>query len=164
MKSKAKLTPFAAFAAILPLILGVGGTGFSATLFKNSQTGAYSFAIRGTEPGYADLLGADFGDIVMDGIAMDQVVDMYNYWQSLNHVGSLALQALIYRMNSDWALENIAGLFNPDYPLGGASRLRERWRPVCGHFCRLFVVHGITMNSSQATKLSRNPPRHHLAS
>ena len=66
-------------------ILGIGGTGFSATLFKNSQTGAYTFAIRGTEPGYADLLGADFGDIVMDGIAMDQVVDMYNYWQSLNH-------------------------------------------------------------------------------
>jgi hypothetical protein len=58
----------------------------------------------------------------------------------------------------------LLALLNPDYPLGGASRLRERWRPVCGHFCRLFVVHGITMNSSQATKLSRNPPRHHLAS
>ncbi len=69
------------------------------------------------------------------------------------------VQAEVYH----WFFGKISAL-NPDYPLGGASRLRERWRPVCGHFCRLFVVHGITMNSSQATKLSRNPPRHHLAS
>jgi hypothetical protein len=50
----------------------------------------------------------------------------------------------------------------PNYPLGGSSSLRERWRPHCGHFGRLFVVHGIAMDSSQATKLPRNPPRHHL--
>ena len=62
--------------------------GFSATLFRNKDTNAYSFAIRGTVGIASDLLGADFGDIVMDGIAMDQVVDMYNYWQSLNHVGN----------------------------------------------------------------------------
>jgi len=55
-------------------------------------------------------------------------------------------------------------VFNPDYPLGGALRLRDCWRPVCGHYCRLFVVHGTTMDNEQATKLSRNPPRHHLAS
>ena len=58
------------------------GTGFSATLFQNKTTGQYTFAIRGTEPGIPDA-AADLGDIVTDGIAMDQVVDMYNYWHRL---------------------------------------------------------------------------------
>jgi Ca2+-binding RTX toxin-like protein len=61
--------------------------GFSATVFKDTSTGAYTFAIRGTVGLVSDLLGADFGDIVMDGLAMDQIVDMYNYWQSLNTTG-----------------------------------------------------------------------------
>jgi len=42
------------------------GTGFSATLFHNKDTGAYTYAIRGTQPGYADI-----GDIVADGIVLD---------------------------------------------------------------------------------------------
>lgn len=53
------------------------GSGFSATLFLDTTTGQYTFAARGTEPGVTDLLGADFGNIVMDGLAMDQIVDMY---------------------------------------------------------------------------------------
>ncbi len=73
------------------------GTGFSATLFRNNATGEYTFAIRGTEAGplngglagYADLLGADLGDIVFDGLTLDQIVDMYNYWKSLNSIGSV---------------------------------------------------------------------------
>lgn len=64
------------------------GSGFSGTLFQNKATGEYTFALRGTEPGYADLLGADFGDIVSDGLTMDQIVDMYNYWQSLHSFGT----------------------------------------------------------------------------
>jgi len=53
--------------------------------------------------------------------------------------------------------------FNPDNPLGDPAGLRECWRTLCGHFCRLLVVHGTTMYSFQATKLPRKPPRHHLA-
>ncbi|HEY6093367.1 MAG TPA: VCBS domain-containing protein [Gallionellaceae bacterium] len=63
------------------------GSGFSATLFLDKRTGQYSFATRGTQPGYADLLASDLGDIVGDGIAIDQVVDMYNYWKSLTSSG-----------------------------------------------------------------------------
>ena len=72
------------------------GSGFSATVFEKldangNGTGQYSFAARGTQVGLwppttADL-SADIGDIVADGIALDQVVDMYNYWQSLNTSG-----------------------------------------------------------------------------
>ena len=72
------------------------GSGFSATVFEKLDangigTGQYSFAARGTQVGLlppttADL-SADLGDIVADGIALDQVVDMYNYWQSLTHSG-----------------------------------------------------------------------------
>ena len=41
------------------------------------------FAARGTEPTLEDLVITDFSDIVLDGIAIGQVVDMYNYWQRL---------------------------------------------------------------------------------
>jgi len=56
-------------------------SGFSATLLKNRKTGAYSYAIRGTAGG-TDI-AADVGDIVLDGLAMDQIVDMYNHWMKL---------------------------------------------------------------------------------
>src|SRR4029079_7491435 len=45
-----------------PVVVGVIGTGFSATLFQNLETGRYTFAIRGTNDFVADLLGADIGD------------------------------------------------------------------------------------------------------
>ncbi|MFZ3086872.1 MAG: putative Ig domain-containing protein [Methylotenera sp.] len=68
-------------------------SGFSGTLFQRIdadsvsgyQANAYVFAIRGSTP---DNLGIDFradlGDIFIDGVAYEQVVDLYNYWQRLN--------------------------------------------------------------------------------
>lgn len=59
-------------------------SGFSATVFESlDHPGELSFAIRGTA-GLQDLVITDASDIVLDGIALDQVVDMYNYWQRLN--------------------------------------------------------------------------------
>lgn len=72
--------------------LGFGGTGFSATLFQNIHTNGFTFAIRGTEPGFADLV-ADVNDIVVDGIAMDQLVDMFNYWQRLTTAPGVSYSA-----------------------------------------------------------------------
>ena len=57
-------------------------SGFSATLFKNRETGEYSFAIRGST-NLADF-NADARLISRDGIAAAQLVDLYNYWQQLN--------------------------------------------------------------------------------
>lgn len=58
-------------------------SGYSSTLFRSkNDPSEYVFAIRGTEQLFADG-GADIGDIVFDGIALDQVVDMYNEWQRL---------------------------------------------------------------------------------
>jgi Ca2+-binding RTX toxin-like protein len=68
-------------------MLGLSGSGFSATVFQNIATGAYTFAARGTEPNYTDLLGTDLSGVVADGIAIEQVIDMYNYWQSLTNLG-----------------------------------------------------------------------------
>ena len=60
------------------------GSGFSATVFESiDNPGQYSIAMRGTA-GATDLM-ADAGDVLTDGLALDQIVDMYNYWQSLNH-------------------------------------------------------------------------------
>jgi len=66
-------------------------SGFSATLFKgigdnNELAGEYVLAIRGTA-GAVDLL-ADGGDIILDGLAVDQIIDLYNYLQRLTHPGN----------------------------------------------------------------------------
>jgi hypothetical protein len=62
------------------------GTGFSATLFKNNHTGQYSFAIRGST-GINDF-DSDASLIATDGIAVSQLVELYNYWQSLTSTNS----------------------------------------------------------------------------
>ncbi|WP_158895378.1 MULTISPECIES: hypothetical protein [unclassified Pseudomonas] len=59
-------------------------SGFASTLFENKD-GAYVFAIRGTEKTSASDMAADFGDLVLDGIAVEQLVDMYNTWQRYTH-------------------------------------------------------------------------------
>ena len=53
--------------------------GFSATIFRNIQTGDYSLAIRGSTD-LADF-SADAALIVVDGVAVRQIVDLYNFWQ-----------------------------------------------------------------------------------
>ena len=60
-------------------------SGFSATLFKSTDPGRqkpYVLAIRGTA-GPQDLIAVDFSDIVVDGLAIDQIVDLWNYWKQL---------------------------------------------------------------------------------
>ena len=92
------------------------GSGFSGTVFKNIASNEYTFSLRGTEPGYADLLGADAGDIVADGLALDQIMDMYNYWQSLTHAGVYQAKQLVtmttetVALNAAYVLSTAAGL------------------------------------------------------
>ncbi|HQW20009.1 MAG TPA: hypothetical protein PLI90_04970 [Rhodocyclaceae bacterium] len=88
---------------------GLTGTGFSATLFFSKDTGQYTFAIRGTEPGYPDLFGADFGDLVVDGLPLDQIVEMYNYWQSLTHPGHYQAAKLEVQLSETAALKLLVG-------------------------------------------------------
>ena len=67
-------------------------SGFSATLFREVEkdengdnkkpTDRYVLAMRGTAGG-KDLLTTDGGDIVNDGLAHHQIVDMYNFWQQI---------------------------------------------------------------------------------
>ena len=65
-------------------------SGFSATLFQdnkvkdNKKDVEYVLAIRGTSQRYQDLIATDIGDIVSDGLAVDQIVDMYNWWQQVS--------------------------------------------------------------------------------
>ncbi len=60
--------------------------GFSATIFKNRQTGAYTLAIRGS----TDLtdFSADAALIAADGIAVRQLVDLYNFWNRSTTAGN----------------------------------------------------------------------------
>ncbi len=64
-------------------------SGFSATVFQSisgNSNGEYTLAIRGTVLGLDDL-GADVGDIMADGLAWEQIIDLYNYTQELTHHG-----------------------------------------------------------------------------
>lgn len=67
-------------------------SGLSATLFQekgsSSNTGL-TLAIRGTEPfaqAGVDLVQADLGGIVLEGAALYQIVDLYNYWKQLTAI------------------------------------------------------------------------------
>ena len=99
-----------------PFTLDLFGTGYSGTLFQNIETGAYSLSLRGTNDIVADVFGADVGDIVADGLAMDQVVDLYNYWQSLTRVGVYQGKRLVtlttetVALNAAYAVSTLAGL------------------------------------------------------
>ncbi|GAB6069162.1 hypothetical protein JCM30760_02590 [Thiomicrorhabdus hydrogeniphila] len=58
-------------------------SGYSSTLFQN-RDGSFVLAFRGTEGLKSDdLWSADIGDIVTDGLAIKQIVDMYNEWQRI---------------------------------------------------------------------------------
>jgi len=64
---------------------------FSGTLFKGkmggSNPGKYVLALKGTKEFRKDLIKSDVGDIVLDGLAHHQIVDLYNFWQQITHKG-----------------------------------------------------------------------------
>lgn len=73
-------------------------SGFSATVFEKldangNGTRQYTFAPRGTQ-GSVDILQADLSQIARSGVAYNQIVDMYNYWQSLNTAAGSTYQAM----------------------------------------------------------------------
>lgn len=59
-------------------------TGFSATIFRDTETGANTLSVRGTRAtSAADILN-DINVIAGDGLAVAQLVDLYNFWQRAN--------------------------------------------------------------------------------
>ncbi|MFH0784980.1 MAG: calcium-binding protein, partial [Pseudomonadota bacterium] len=82
-------------------------SGFSATLFKNKETGEFFYANRGTEPGQVldDLVITDGGDIVTDGLAINQIVDMYNDWQRIQSTGVYQAAKLDLKLEETALLE-----------------------------------------------------------
>ena len=77
-------------------------SGFSGTVFRRIDSdpatglvaGDLVFALRGTEQVGLDLFQADFNELVNNGLAFRQIIDMYNYLQRLiTPAGQLARQA-----------------------------------------------------------------------
>lgn len=50
---------------------------FSATLFKSNTDSEFTLAFRGTAGIVDDLLYADLGDIVLDGLVVGKIIDIY---------------------------------------------------------------------------------------
>jgi len=61
-------------------------SGFSGTLFRDKGTQEYVMAFKGTD-GPKDLWITDVADIVSNGAAHNQIIDMYNFWQQIKHSG-----------------------------------------------------------------------------
>ena len=116
--SEAQATAFAARYQVVSQytaasFFGLTGTGFSATVFLDTTTNQYSFSIRGSTG--ANDFTADAQFIATDGIAVAQLVDMYNYWQSLTHLGvyqvaKLTTQSLASSFLTDLYTLNFAGI------------------------------------------------------
>ncbi|MDO5686429.1 MAG: putative Ig domain-containing protein [Neisseria sp.] len=69
-------------------------SGFSGTLFQNKKSGEYILGLKGTDGG-KDLFVADGGDIVHDGLAHHQIVDMYNFWKQITTKGTYQAAKII---------------------------------------------------------------------
>ena len=136
-------------------ILGEVFSGFSATLFEyigedNSANGGYKpgdlvYAVRGTAGVVSDLIPTDGGDIVLDGLALDQIVDMYNDWQRINAGAGnrywaaelktdVALTAARALLSSSEALAYDLALASQGYiidkPLGLVRIIEKDWSDV----------------------------------
>jgi hypothetical protein len=81
--------------------------GFSATAFESkSMPGTLVLAVRGSDQRIEDLILSGSGDIVLDGIAIDQVVDLYNFWMSLTAIGLYTAASLVKLNEETQALQN----------------------------------------------------------
>lgn len=73
-------------------------SGFSATIFKSNADGSYTFAVRGTEPpedgnedqSFIDLAAADGLGVVLEGKAVNQLIDGYRYYKMATATGPYA--------------------------------------------------------------------------
>jgi Ca2+-binding RTX toxin-like protein len=70
--------------------------------------------------GAVDLLGADVGDIVADGLALDQIVELYNFWKTLTTAhGQAVAQARFVLANSDTPIDRV--IVDKAGPLGATT-------------------------------------------
>jgi hypothetical protein len=101
-----------------PQALGLTGIGFSATVFRNLDTGQYVFAARGTEPSLMnDLLVADISEIGFQGIALRQAIDLYNYRKSLDVPAGEAYQAAYLQTEVALTAALVAARTTPGYQI-----------------------------------------------
>lgn len=68
------------------------GEGFSSTLFQSSE--GFVLAFRGTAETDEDLIKADIYDIVADGAAIHQIIDMVNEWTRITAPGIYGIAKL----------------------------------------------------------------------
>jgi Ca2+-binding RTX toxin-like protein len=108
-------------------------SGFSATLFASKEKSSdLVLAIRGTEfdrgidEAARDLGSSDINGIILEGMAVGQIVDLYNYWKQLTAVQGATVRLARVIQTSD---SSETGIFTPGYPVpgtGGASVVYAR--------------------------------------
>jgi len=109
-------------------------SGLSATLFqeKGSVSNAgLTLAIRGTEPGFlgagVDVISADLGGIVVEGAALNQITDLYNYWKQLTSASGATVRLARIVETDD---PNASAIFTPAMSVGTGSSARVSYRRI----------------------------------
>ncbi len=125
-------------------------SGFSATLFESKDNpGEVVLACRGTADTIDDLYLTDVGDIALDGIAIAQVVDLYNYWKSLTTTGIYQAAKLITLQTETVALIDA---FASSQSAGAslAAQYRAQGFIIDSGIGRLPLVRGIELGASDS--------------
>ncbi|MDZ7750462.1 MAG: hypothetical protein U5S82_02115 [Gammaproteobacteria bacterium] len=107
------------------------GSGYSGTLFERldnlgNGTGEHVLALRGTEGLFSDDMRTNIGDIVSDGLAIEQIVDLYNHWQRISHAGVYRAARLetLAAETTDYQLARV-GQFVPAVGLAAEAYLAQ---------------------------------------
>ncbi|WP_195892555.1 putative Ig domain-containing protein [Geotalea daltonii] len=141
--------------------------GFSATVFQSKDASSqYVLAIRGTETGTGtivdDLINSDGGDLVRDGLALDQIVDLYNYWQQLTSAKGSVYQAAVFETLTAETVAYNAAVASGPLGLTYIASLRARTDIVIdeptGQVRKiLFVDSNVIYSDSRSQGLGVNP-------
>lgn len=97
-------------------------SGFSATLFQDKTTKEYVLAFRGsnglTDDGGNDLIVTDLGDIVANGFALSQSIDLINFRQQLLGNKGEAYQVLTLKKDEIYEISHQlnSGTLRPQSP------------------------------------------------
>lgn len=89
--SASQATAFRESWEVINQIPDTSNSSFSATLFRSRQTNAYHLAIKGSLEASDFIQDANL--IAANGVAVDQLVDLYNYWKALNTPAGTSYQA-----------------------------------------------------------------------
>ncbi len=126
-------------------------TSFSGTLFRgradSDNAGKYVIAMKGTLELGSDGLSADLGDLAVDGLAHNQIVSMYNFWQQITNAKGQSYEVASIDKKQVLTLEYIA-FKGPSLTFTFSDFIKLKGLEGQGYFIDSGVINQIYFESS----------------